>query len=207
MYEALALLELSIWLGLPAWIANATPVIFGGGRPIDGGRFMRDGHRILGDGKTIRGFIVGVFFGILTVGALAGRLGGPLAAVAAVGAAALSPNLVAHSTLATLDLPVTAFTAGAMLLAWRWVRQPSPGKLLLVRWPSGPGVRVDSGIETGLEVSTYYDPILAKIITWGEDREMARVRMIHALEEMVILGVVTPDGFVPGRSHYRAQRW
>jgi acetyl/propionyl-CoA carboxylase alpha subunit len=57
-------------------------------------------------------------------------------------------------------------------------------------------VRVDSGIETGLEVSTYYDPILAKIITWGEDREMARIRMIHALQEMVILGVVTPDGFL-----------
>jgi len=66
MYEALALLELSVWLGLPAWIANATPVIFGGGRPIDGGRVMRDGHRILGDGKTIRGFFVGVLFGTLT---------------------------------------------------------------------------------------------------------------------------------------------
>ena len=66
MYEALALLELSLWLGLPAWIANATPVIFGGGRPIDGGRLLRDGNRVLGDGKTIRGFIVGVFFGTLT---------------------------------------------------------------------------------------------------------------------------------------------
>ena len=73
---------------------------------------------------------------------------------------------------------------------------PSPGKLLLVRWPSGPGVRVDSGIETGLEVSTFYDPILAKIITYGEDREMARVRMIQALKGMVILGVVTPGGFL-----------
>jgi len=66
MYEALALLELAIWFGLPAWIANATPVLGGGGKPIDGGRFYRDGRRILGDGKTIRGFIVGIFFGILT---------------------------------------------------------------------------------------------------------------------------------------------
>ncbi|MFW9955398.1 MAG: CDP-2,3-bis-(O-geranylgeranyl)-sn-glycerol synthase [Candidatus Thorarchaeota archaeon] len=66
MYETLALIELAIWLGLPAWIANATPVILGGGRPIDNGRFFRDGRRIFGDGKTIRGFIAGVFFGTLT---------------------------------------------------------------------------------------------------------------------------------------------
>ncbi|MHA1576539.1 MAG: CDP-2,3-bis-(O-geranylgeranyl)-sn-glycerol synthase [Candidatus Thorarchaeota archaeon] len=66
MYEELALIELAIWFGLPAWIANATPVLGGGGRAIDGGRFYRDGRRILGDGKTIRGFIVGVIFGVLT---------------------------------------------------------------------------------------------------------------------------------------------
>jgi CDP-2,3-bis-(O-geranylgeranyl)-sn-glycerol synthase len=66
MYEELAIFELSIWLGLSAWIANATPVVGGGGKPIDGGRVFRDGYRILGDGKTIRGFIVGVLFGTLT---------------------------------------------------------------------------------------------------------------------------------------------
>ncbi|NHI83365.1 MAG: CDP-2,3-bis-(O-geranylgeranyl)-sn-glycerol synthase [Candidatus Thorarchaeota archaeon] len=60
------MLELAVWLGLPAWIANATPVIFGGGQSIDGGRTLRDGRRLLGDGKTIRGFLAGVFFGILT---------------------------------------------------------------------------------------------------------------------------------------------
>ena len=65
MYEELALLELAIWFGLPAWIANSTPVLGGGGRAIDGGRFYRDGRRILGDGKTIRGFIVGIIFGVL----------------------------------------------------------------------------------------------------------------------------------------------
>ncbi len=65
MYEELALFELAIWLGLSAWIANATPVLGGGGRPIDGGRIFRDGNRILGDGKSVRGFIVGVFFGTL----------------------------------------------------------------------------------------------------------------------------------------------
>ncbi|TFG33887.1 CDP-2,3-bis-(O-geranylgeranyl)-sn-glycerol synthase [Candidatus Thorarchaeota archaeon] len=66
MYEELAIIELAIWLGLPAWIANATPVLGGGGRTIDGGRTYRDGRRILGDGKTIRGFIVGIIFGTLT---------------------------------------------------------------------------------------------------------------------------------------------
>lgn len=66
MYEEFAIFELAIWLGLPAWIANATPVLGGGGRPIDGGAFFRDGNRILGDGKTIRGFIVGVLLGTLT---------------------------------------------------------------------------------------------------------------------------------------------
>ncbi len=66
MYEEFAIFELAIWLGLSAWIANATPVLGGGGKPIDGGGLFRDGRRILGDGKTIRGFIVGVFFGTLT---------------------------------------------------------------------------------------------------------------------------------------------
>ncbi len=66
MYEELAIFELSIWLGLAAWIANATPVLGGGGKPIDGGRNFRDGRRILGKGKTVRGFAVGIFFGTLT---------------------------------------------------------------------------------------------------------------------------------------------
>ena len=66
MYEELALFELAIWVGLPAWIANAIPVLGGGGRPIDGGRCFRDGRRLLGNGKTIRGFIVGIIFGTLT---------------------------------------------------------------------------------------------------------------------------------------------
>lgn len=66
MYEEFAIFELAIWLGLSAWIANATPVLGGGGKPIDGGRLFRDGRRILGDGKTVRGFVVGVLFGTLT---------------------------------------------------------------------------------------------------------------------------------------------
>lgn len=65
MYEALAIFELSIWLGLPAWIANSMPVVFGGGMPIDRGKYFRDGRRLFGDGKTVRGFLVGVLCGTL----------------------------------------------------------------------------------------------------------------------------------------------
>lgn len=70
-----------------------------------------------------------VLLGLATVwliGAMGRRLGGPLAGVAALGAAALSPNLVAHSRLATMDLPVTAFIGFALLLAWRQRESPSP---------------------------------------------------------------------------------
>jgi acetyl-CoA carboxylase biotin carboxylase subunit len=66
---------------------------------------------------------------------------------------------------------------------------PSTGKLTHYAEPSGPGVRVDSGVEEGFEVSVYYDPQLAKLIVWGEDRETARTRMLRALDEYHIVGV------------------
>ena len=50
---------------MPAYVANATPVIFGGGRPIDGGRKFIDGRPIFGPGKTVRGFVAGLAAGIL----------------------------------------------------------------------------------------------------------------------------------------------
>jgi CDP-2,3-bis-(O-geranylgeranyl)-sn-glycerol synthase len=55
----------AFWYVLPAYFANASPVLVGGGRPIDGGRTWRDGRRIFGDGKTWRGFIGGVSIGTL----------------------------------------------------------------------------------------------------------------------------------------------
>lgn len=55
----------AFWYILPAYFANASPVLVGGGKPIDGGRTWRDGRRILGDGKTWRGFIGGVLIGTL----------------------------------------------------------------------------------------------------------------------------------------------
>lgn len=53
----------AFWYILPAYVANASPVLVGGGRPIDGGRLWKDGRRVLGDGKTWRGLIGGVSLG------------------------------------------------------------------------------------------------------------------------------------------------
>jgi acetyl/propionyl-CoA carboxylase alpha subunit len=68
---------------------------------------------------------------------------------------------------------------------------PSPGRILHYAPPEGPGVRFDSGIEEGSEVTVHYDPLLAKLVTWGASREESRVRMREALRETVVLGVVT----------------
>ena len=57
---------------LPLWFGNAAPTILGGGPPIDGGRYWRDGNRMLGDGKTIRGFWAGTFTGGIIGGLIAG---------------------------------------------------------------------------------------------------------------------------------------
>jgi len=73
---------------------------------------------------------------------------------------------------------------------------PSPGKILFVKEPAGPGIRVDSGIYSGYEVSPYYDPILSKVIAWGEDREAARNKMIAALSDYIILGIKTTVDFL-----------
>ncbi len=68
---------------------------------------------------------------------------------------------------------------------------PSSGKILFCFEPWGPGIRCDSGIYSGCQVSVYYDPILAKLVTWDKDRESARKRMIQALRDYVILGIKT----------------
>jgi acetyl-CoA/propionyl-CoA carboxylase biotin carboxyl carrier protein len=68
---------------------------------------------------------------------------------------------------------------------------PAPGKIGAYREPSGPGVRVDSGVGAGGEVSPMYDPMVAKLIVWDADREQATRRMLRALGEYEIEGLKT----------------
>ena len=66
---------------------------------------------------------------------------------------------------------------------------PSIGKITSLNIPTGPGVRVDSGVYGGYEITPYYDSMIAKLICWGEDRGEAILRMRRALEEYTIMGV------------------
>jgi acetyl-CoA carboxylase biotin carboxylase subunit len=68
---------------------------------------------------------------------------------------------------------------------------PSTGVLTSVIQPSGPGVRVDTGVYAGFEISPYYDSLISKLICWGETRGEVILRMRRALEEYRILGVKT----------------
>jgi geranyl-CoA carboxylase alpha subunit len=73
---------------------------------------------------------------------------------------------------------------------------PQSGELVAWRPPSGPGIRVDHGLEASQTVSPYYDPLLAKIIAHGATREEARRRLIQALEDTTALGIATNRGFL-----------
>src|SRR4029077_5272891 len=72
---------------------------------------------------------------------------------------------------------------------------PTPGLVTTYHEPAGPGVRVDSGVAAGREVSGAYDPMIAKLIVHGVDREHARRRMLRALDEFQIEGPKTLIGF------------
>jgi len=88
---------------------------------------------------------------------------------------------------------------------------PSPGRILALRAPAGPGIRDDSGAAAGLDVPIFYDPMISKLVAWAEDRPRAIARMRRALGEYVVAGIRTtlpffawlveqPD-FAAGRFH------
>lgn len=68
---------------------------------------------------------------------------------------------------------------------------PSIGKLTAYERPQGSGIRIDDGFEQGMEIPIYYDPMIAKLITYGKDREEALLRMKRAIQEYTIVGVQT----------------
>ena len=73
--------------------------------------------------------------------------------------------------------------------------RPSPGEILVYRPPGGPGVRNDSGVFPGAEVTVYYDPMISKLICWGRTREEAIDRTKRALREFVVKGIKTSIPF------------
>ncbi len=68
---------------------------------------------------------------------------------------------------------------------------PQAGRILYYREPAGPGIRVDSGVDEGSEVTVHYDPLLAKVIAWGDTRAAAIARATAALRDYPILGIET----------------
>src|SRR5580765_2639773 len=68
---------------------------------------------------------------------------------------------------------------------------PSPGRILALRAPAGPGIRDDSGVTAGLDVPIFYDPMLSKLVAWAEDRPRAIARARRALGEYVVGGIKT----------------
>jgi acetyl-CoA carboxylase biotin carboxylase subunit len=75
---------------------------------------------------------------------------------------------------------------------------PSPGKILSRRTPSGPGIRLDDGVYEGFTVSTEYDPMLGKLIAYGQDRAEAIARLDRALEEHSVSGIKTNASLLLG---------
>jgi acetyl/propionyl-CoA carboxylase alpha subunit len=75
---------------------------------------------------------------------------------------------------------------------------PVSGRVTYLSFPSGPGVRVDSALYEGMEISPFYDSLVAKIISWGRDFDESRIREIYALKEFKVAGIETTAPFHVG---------
>src|SRR5262249_34170312 len=73
---------------------------------------------------------------------------------------------------------------------------PSTGRVVHLALPQGEGVRIDHGLAQGFAISSHYDPMLAKVIAYGADREQARRRLLSALQATQVFGVRTNQRFL-----------
>jgi acetyl-CoA carboxylase biotin carboxylase subunit len=74
--------------------------------------------------------------------------------------------------------------------------QPSPGLMTFYSEPGIPGIRIDTGIASGTEIKSSFDPMISKLVVWGKDRDEARLLMINALKEYIIHGIRTNVAFL-----------
>jgi acetyl-CoA carboxylase biotin carboxylase subunit len=72
---------------------------------------------------------------------------------------------------------------------------PSPGRILCLHAPAGPGIRRDSGVEAGFEVPIFYDSMISKLVAWGETRDQSIARLLRALSEYEVRGIKTTIPF------------
>lgn len=137
MNELLQILSSALWFILPAYVANATPVVLGGGRPIDAGRKFADGHPIFGDGKTVQGFIAGLAAGTF-VGLLQGIAAGTLSHYLALGfllaLGALLGDLLGSFIKRRLDIKRGGAAPGLDQLSFVVVALLVAGTLTLPSW-------------------------------------------------------------------------
>jgi acetyl/propionyl-CoA carboxylase alpha subunit len=83
---------------------------------------------------------------------------------------------------------------------------PTPGRVEQLRWPTGAGIRVESGIEAGQLLGTQFDSMLGKLVVWAENRDHALARMRFALGETVILGMGTNQSYLQAIAAHPAVR-
>ena len=96
------------------------------------------------------------------------------------------------------DIPLRGHAIEVRLYAENPARNflPATGALAALHLPGGEGIRVETGVRQGDAVTPYYDPMIAKLIAWGEDRASARARLARALADTAIVGVQTNLGFL-----------
>jgi acetyl/propionyl-CoA carboxylase alpha subunit len=101
-----------------------------------------------------------------------------------------------------LELPATIEPAGHAIEVRLYAEDPSrdflpmTGRVRSLRIPGGPGIRVDHGLEPGLEITAHYDPLLMKLMAHAPTREAARRRLVAALEECELRGLETNQGYL-----------